>query len=134
MVSHVFSLEILGYDMHSLLDIIKDYGEDISPIVIANHRNEMEDFIKTESFVPGLLLVSFSKFIFRKHYSHKNLYFSSNPMHIIHSYHRKIFYNICTAIINLFQYNSWHVGNQYLNLDNPKLSLESLTSFTYYYS
>jgi hypothetical protein len=61
-----FSLEILGYDMHSLLDVIKDYGEDISPIVIANHRNEREDFIKTESFVPGLLLVSFFNSTFQK--------------------------------------------------------------------
>jgi hypothetical protein len=70
MVAHAYSLEILGYDMHSLLDVIKDflyikvYCEDISPIVIANHRNEMVVFIKTESFVPGLLLVSFSNSIF----------------------------------------------------------------------
>ena len=47
-----FSLKILGYDMHSLLDVIKDfrhikdYCEDISPIVIANHRNELVGFIK----------------------------------------------------------------------------------------
>jgi hypothetical protein len=102
MVAHAFSLEILGYDMHSLLDIIKyfrhikDYGEDISPIVIANHRNEMEDFIKTESFIPGLLLVSFSNSIFRKHSLHK-VFILKYTMHIISSYHREIFYNICMA-------------------------------------
>jgi hypothetical protein len=68
-----FSLKILGYDMHSLLDVIedfrhiKDYCEDISPIVIANHRNELVGFIKkTGSFVPGSLLVSFSNSIFQK--------------------------------------------------------------------
>jgi hypothetical protein len=32
--------------------------------------------------------------------------------------------------INLFRYNSWHVGNQCLTPDNIKLSLESLTSST----
>jgi hypothetical protein len=73
MVAHVFSLKILGYDMHSLLDVRKDfhlikgYYEDISPIVIANHRNEPIGFIKkTKSFIPGLLLVSFSNSIFQK--------------------------------------------------------------------
>jgi hypothetical protein len=67
-----FSLEILEYDMHSLLDVIKDfhhikdYCEDISPIFIADHRNELVGFIKMESFVPGSLLVSFSNSIFQK--------------------------------------------------------------------
>jgi hypothetical protein len=72
MVAHVLSLKILGYDMHSLLEVIKDfrrikvYCEDISPIAIANHRNKVVNFIKMESFVPGLLLVSFSNSIFQK--------------------------------------------------------------------
>jgi hypothetical protein len=64
------SLEILGYDIHSLPDVIKDfrhikvYCEDISPIVIANHRDELIIFINTKSFVLGSLLVSFSNFYF----------------------------------------------------------------------
>jgi hypothetical protein len=67
-----FSLEIVGYDMHSLLDVIKDfrhikdYCEDISPIVIADYRNEQVGFIKMESFVPGSLLVSFFNSVFWK--------------------------------------------------------------------
>jgi hypothetical protein len=67
-----FSLETLGCDMHSSLDVIKDfhhikdYCEDISPIVTADHRNELIGFVKTESFIPGSLLVSFSNSIFRK--------------------------------------------------------------------
>jgi hypothetical protein len=55
--------------MHSLLNVIKDfrhikdYCEDISPIVIANLWNERVNFIKTENFVPSSLLVSFSNYI-----------------------------------------------------------------------
>jgi hypothetical protein len=56
--------------MHSSLDVkkdfrhIKDYCEDISPIVTADHRNELIGFVKTESFVTGSLLVSFYNSIF----------------------------------------------------------------------
>jgi hypothetical protein len=32
---------------------------------------------------------------------------------------------------NLFRYNSWHIGNHWLNPDNIELSLKSLTSFMY---
>jgi hypothetical protein len=64
-----FSLEILEYDMHSLLDVIKvfrhikDYCEDISPIVIVNHRNEL---VENGKFHPklaigGLLQLYFSE-------------------------------------------------------------------------
>lgn len=125
MVAHVFSLKILGYDMHSLLDIIryfrhiKDYCEDISPIVIANHRNELVSFTKTESFVPGSLLVSSSNFIL----------FSS--MQCTSFIPIVVKYSITYAWQHQpFRYNSWHVGNQCVNPDNIKLSLESLTSST----
>jgi hypothetical protein len=59
MVAHVFSLKILGYDMHSLLDVIKyfhhikDFCEDISPIIIANHWNGL---IENRKFRPRLAI------------------------------------------------------------------------------
>jgi hypothetical protein len=88
-----FSLEILGYDMHSLLDVIKDfrhikdYCEDISPIVIANHRNELVGFIKTESFVPRLAIGELLQ-----------LYFSENILCI-----EFLFSSIhCTSFIPIF--------------------------------
>jgi hypothetical protein len=125
--------------MHSLLDVInyfhhiKDYCEDISPIVIANHRNELVGFIKTKKISSQACYWWASPTLFfRKHLLYKILILKYT-MHIIHSYRRKIFYNICMAIINLFRYNSWHVGNQCLTPDNIKLSLESLTSFSYCY-
>jgi hypothetical protein len=115
-----FSLKILGDDMHSLLDVIKDYCEDISPIVIANLWNEWVIFIKTENFVPSSLWMSFSHYIF---------FFSSNqctsfiPSIVKHS--------ITFACQHQpFRYNSWHVRNQCLNPNYIKLSLESLISST----
>jgi hypothetical protein len=64
-----FSLEILEYDMHSLLDVIKDfrhikdYCEDISPIVIANHRNEL---VENGKFRPRLAIGELLRLYFFK--------------------------------------------------------------------
>jgi hypothetical protein len=116
-----FPLKILGCDMHSLLDVkkkgfhcFKDC-EDNSPIITANPRDELTVFEKL-GISPQVRCWRVSSIKFPYKYTlHENSYFSSSPMHIIHSYHRKIFYNICTATINLFQYSSRLVGNRHLN-------------------
>jgi hypothetical protein len=135
MIAHAFFLGILGYDMHSLLDVIKDfrhirdYCEDISPIVIAIHRNKLVGFIKTENFVPGLLLVSFSNSIFQKTFFAKFLFSSIKCTSFIPIF---VKYSITYAWQHQpFRYNSWHVGNQCLNPDNTKLSLGFLNFLHY---
>jgi hypothetical protein len=118
--------------MHSLLDVInyfrhiKDFCEDISPIMVANHWNEL---VENGKFRPRLAIGELLQ-----------LYFSKNIL-----YMKFLFSSIqCTSFIPIvvkyfityawknqpFRYNSWHVGNQCLNPDNIKLSLESLTSST----
>jgi hypothetical protein len=97
-----FSLEILGYGMHSLLDVIKDfhhikdYCEDISPIVIADHRNEPVGFIKRKVSSQVRYWRASPTLFFRKHSLHRILILKYT-MHIIHSYFCEIFYNICMA-------------------------------------
>jgi hypothetical protein len=67
-----FPMKILGYDMHWSLDVIndfrhiKDYYEDISPIVIANHRNELVENEKFRSrlAIGELLRLYFSETFF----------------------------------------------------------------------
>jgi hypothetical protein len=88
MVVHaLFPLETLIGNVHSLLDVIKrcllQKGcEDNSPIVIADPRDKLTVFGKTENFTPGslsakssevisllakiLLLASFFIFVFQK--------------------------------------------------------------------
>jgi hypothetical protein len=120
MVVHVFSLKIVGYDMHSLLDVInyfrhiKDFVEDISPIIIANHWSEL---VKYGKFHPRLAIGELLQLYFSE-----NILFLKHTMHIIHSYHREMLYIICMATSTFFRYNSWHVGNQCLNPDKINLS------------
>jgi hypothetical protein len=60
-----FSLETLGCDMHSLLDVIKgfrrikDYCEENSPIVTTDPRDELTVFGKTEKFRPRFAIGEF---------------------------------------------------------------------------
>jgi hypothetical protein len=69
MVAHVFSLKILGYDLHSLLDVInyfrhiKDFCEDISPIMVANHWNEL---VENGKFRPRLAIGELLQLYFSK--------------------------------------------------------------------
>jgi hypothetical protein len=133
-----FSLKILECDMHSLLDVIKGFHcfkdcEDNSPIITANPRDELKVFRKL-GISPQVRYWRVSSVQFPYKYTlHGNSYFSSSPMHIIHSYHHKILYIICTATINLFQYSPWLVGNQCLSPDdinfrlNPYLLLLRVT-------
>jgi hypothetical protein len=82
--------KILGYDMHSLLDVIKDflyikvYCEDISLIVIANPRNEL---VENGKFRPRLAIGELLQ-----------LYFSENIL-----YMKFLFSSIqCTSYIHIF--------------------------------
>jgi hypothetical protein len=108
---HFSSLEIIGCNVHSILDVIKSAYcvkdcEDNPPIVITDPRDELTVFEKTENFAPGSLsakssgvisllakislLASFFSSVFsKKHILHKNIISSSNPMHIIPSDHLK---------------------------------------------
>jgi hypothetical protein len=69
MVVHaLFPLETLIGNVHSLLDVIKrcllQKGcEDNSPIVIADPRDELTVFGKTENFAPGSLSAKSSEVI-----------------------------------------------------------------------
>jgi hypothetical protein len=126
MVAHVFSLKNLGYDMHSLLDVI-NYFLHIKDFFLwrhlpNNHCKPLERIDRKQKISSQACYWWASPTLFfRKHSLHEIL-FLKHTMHIIHSYHREIFYNICMTTSTFFWYNSWHIGNQCLTSNNINLS------------
>jgi hypothetical protein len=127
-VHAVSSLVIIGCDVHSILDDIESvcYIKDCEnnpPIATKTLETKWQFLEKLKIFAPVSLLAYFLKISFpEKHTLHKNLIFSSNLVHIIHSGHHKKNNFITVAWQVLTPINSIHGTLKLMSCSSPHLT------------
>jgi len=101
-----FPLDILGCNVHSILDVIKGFHhlkdcEDSPPIATADPSDELTAFEKTEISPLGWLLANccWSNFALEKQFLHKNLISQVTQCTLVIPDTIKIIHNICMTTL-----------------------------------